>query len=233
MRMIGLNRRTAIGSVAVLVASGCIWLGSSVDSSTTHVQSADIASQNPPLAAFALRVARADLPLDAKEDALAAKLERDCESWMQNIDRARVQLIDTLVDDVAQRRFSPATAKARADRVVSATDDAAPHLDGALAQLHDALDVWQRRALEQAVRSRFLGWSTSWNAQASNDHGWLTTLSAPALASGQTIDNDAHTTARHWADSLVDDVESKATSDAFSDADRRDLVTSLQMLVMR
>lgn len=213
---------------AVLILAGCSWFGEGGETSSPRVQSAEITSHHPPLTAFVLRVALADLPLDAKDTALATNLEHECEPWMQTIDEARVHFIELLVQQIEQHRFSPSASKAAGDRVVAATDEASPHLDAALAKLHDALDPWQRTTLEQAVRARFLGWSTDWNAQRATDHGWLPTLAAPALADGMTVDNDAHATAQHWVDSLIEDIGAKAPLESFSDADRRDLIAHLR-----
>lgn len=227
--MIGLSRRSAIAASAVLVASGCYWFGASDrEPASARVESAEIASHTPPLSAFALRVAVADLPLDAHDSALATQLEHECEPWMQKIDQARELLVDVLVRDVEQHRFDASAAKAAADRVVAATDEAAPHLDAALVKLHDALDPWQQRSLEQNVRARFLGWSTEWNARSATDHPWLATLAEPALAAGATIDRDLHETAQHWVDSIIEDVGAKAPAVSFGDADRRDLIDHLR-----
>lgn len=226
--MIGSTRRSAIEAAAVLAISGCFWFGGSNETSSPRLQSAEISSHTPLLTAFTLRVALADVPLDEKDTALATQLEHDCEPWMQKVDDARDVLIETLVRDVEQHRFSPEEAKAAGDRVVAATDEAAPHLAAALVQLHDALDPWQRRTLEQDVRARFVDWSTEWNAESATEHGWLATLSGPALADPATLERDTHATARHWVDTVVAEVGVRAPLASFSDADRSDLIARLR-----
>ena len=226
MRLI--RRSSIVGAAAAVISSCFPFGGTGYPAATTHTQAAEMSSTAPPLAAFVLRVAVAHLSLDDTEAVIGSDAARVSEAAIAPIDIARNVLVGELIREVEQHRVGTDGTAAAAAHVVKATDDAAPEIDQALTTLYESLDPWERIALDREVNTRFAGWSVSWDGGKSTDHAWLHSLATTELADRETIDVDAHETARHWAEGLVHEVEAKAPATFDDDAARAALVAGLR-----
>lgn len=212
-------------AAVILAVSGCVNLGSSSSRRTaTHVQSADIASGTPPLAAFVLRLAVTDVPLDGEQAFVASELARESERWARPIDEARAVFIETLVRSAEEGRMA-ATVDQAAAGVVRATAESAPKYDSALHRLHRALEPSQRRELASRVATRFPGWSADWSGGSPGDHPWLSSIGSDRLERSET---DAAATAQRWTDALTKQVRGEIEAPSFDEPARRDLITRLR-----
>lgn len=208
-----------------LAVSGCIYLERAIDRQpVTRVESADIASGTPPLAAFVLRVAVREVPLDGEQAARVGEIAKESEQWARPIDEARAVFIEVLVRSVEERRVSPGIEGAAAD-VVRTTREAAPKYDAALRRLHAALEPSQRQELAQRVSGRFSGWAGEWKGGVPADHRWLGSIGTARLESSEA---DATATAQQWVDALAKEVRDKAELPSLDEPGRRELVARLR-----
>lgn len=223
-----ITRRRSVLGAALLVVSGCLYIGNSPTRSLTHVRSAELSSATPPLGAFMLRVAASDLSLDAEQARLTSELSRDANAAIQPIDEARAVFIEVLVRAVMSGRFDPVAAEYAADVVHGATRNAAPRLLVLLVKLHHALEPSQREALVARVRGRFDGWSSSWRGETPSEHPWLATFAEPAFPRDNASVDDAVRSARRWTKVLTEEVEAKAAQPTLGRDEQRELVDRLR-----
>jgi hypothetical protein len=219
----------ALVAGALVLSAGCLYVGTpGHEVGTTTLHSAQLSSVTPPLATFVIRVAENDLSLDASQATAVGALSREMDTLTRPIDDARIILAELLVRAVNERRLNPALAAAAADRLVKATESAAPKMTAAVERLHRLLSPAQRKLLSERVLSRTAGWGRSWDANPAQDHAWTATLADGALAPAAEIHHDAVATARRWADHVVGVVRTKLDGAALDDAARSQLVTRLR-----
>ena len=216
---------------AVVFASGCLYVGSNVDQvSTTTLTAARTTTVPPPLAAFVVRVAEDEDALDPAKARVVAELVREVDEAVRPVEDARIVLVDVLARAMIDRRFTPATADAAADRFVRATEQAAPTLRSAVERLHAVLDTRERRALVEAVAARFERWERVWETSAAGTmggHPWVGTLAGSSPATAE-IERDAVTTAQRWSAGLVAQVGALAEDPGLDASARAQLASRLR-----
>ena len=216
---------------AVVLASGCLYVGSNAEQvSTTTLTAARTTTVPPPLAAFVVRVAEDEDALEPAKARAVEELVREVDEAVRPIEDARIVFVDVLARAMIDRRFMPASADAAADRFVRATEQAAPRLRSAVERLHAVLDMRERRALVEAVAARFERWERVWETspgRTTEGHPWVGTLAGNSPATNE-IARDAVTTARRWSAGLVAEVGALAEDPALDASARGQLASRLR-----
>jgi len=215
---------------AVVFAPGCPYVGSNSEKpSTTTLTAARTASMAPPLAAFVVRVAEDEDALGPGPSRAVEQLVREVDESVRPVEDARVVFVEVLARALTEGRFEPAPAHVAADRVVRATEQAAPALRSAIERLHAVLVPRQRAALVEAVTARFDRWAHVWgDAPGSIDeHAWIGTFAGASPATSD-VERDAVTTARRWTSRLVGDVARIAEHPTLDARARSELASHLR-----
>jgi hypothetical protein len=196
-----------------------------------------VGSRAPSLPVFVVRLAQGDIAEGASQRSTVDELAAEAEEVSRPIDEARVLFLEVLAESAEEGRVRADVVATVADRVVRATERAAPKLFLIVAELQRVLTKRQRETLVLLLAKSFDKWSPAWDATSphprplsdASDRRWVMALSGDDLAfraMGDEFARAMSARARDWTTHFPERVGAELANQ--SPSDRRVLILRLR-----